>query len=222
MIKRNLNENWKMRRTDQDKWYDAVVPGTVYTDLMKNGVMEDPYYRDNEDKARALMDYDYEYSEEFEVDNSDGLMECDRVLLRFDMIDTVADIFLNDNLLGSVCNMHRVFEYEVKELLQPQNSLRIVLHSPNIFIKNAFNEDPVLGTEDCSKGFPKLRKAHYMFGWDWGPRLPDAGILRPVSLLGIKKARFESVYVRQEHVDGKVLLSFDSQPLKKLPKFSES
>ncbi len=211
MIKRNLNENWKMRRTDQDKWYDAVVPGTVYTDLMKNGVMEDPYYRDNEDKALALMDYDYEYSEEFEVDNSDGLMECDRVLLRFDMIDTVADIFLNDNLLGSVCNMHRVFEYEVKELLQPQNSLRIVLHSPNKYIKNAFNEDPVLGTEDCSKGFPKLRKAHYMFGWDWGPRLPDAGILRPVSLLGIKKARFESVYVRQEHVDGKVLLSFDTK-----------
>lgn len=56
-----------------------------------------------------------------------------------------------------------------------------------------------------------LRKAHYMFGWDWGAHLPDAGIFRPVRLLKVKHARIESVYIRQEHEEGKCTLHFSSE-----------
>lgn len=209
MIRKTIHDGWKMRRTDWDSFYEAKVPGTVYTDLLDNGLMEDPYYRDNEDAARALMDYDYEYVTSFNVDEKEGFGDCNDILLRFDMIDTVADVYLNGSLLGNACNMHRTYEYQVKELLKPENELKVVLHSPNKFIKAAFEEDPVLGSEDCSMGFPKLRKAHYMFGWDWGPRLPDAGILRNVTLIGVESARFDSVYVKQNHFDDKVELSFD-------------
>ena len=209
MIRKTIHDGWKMRRTDWESFYDAKVPGTVYTDLLDNGLMEDPYYRDNEDAARQLMDYDYEYITKFKLDAGEGFGDCDDVRLRFDMIDTVADVYLNGSLLGNVCNMHRTYEFAVKELLKPENELKVVLHSPNKFIKAAFEEDPVLGSEDCSMGFPKLRKAHYMFGWDWGPRLPDAGIMRDVTLLGIESARFDSVYVKQNHLDNKVELSFD-------------
>ena len=45
-----------------------------------------------------------------------------------------------------------------------------------------------------------------MCGWDWGACLPDGGIFRPVTLLGIETARLDSVYIRQVHKDGKVLL----------------
>ena len=34
----------------------------------------------------------------------------------------------------------------------------------------------------------------------------DGGIFRPVTLLGIETARLDSVYIRQVHKDGKVLL----------------
>ena len=61
------------------------------------------------------------------------------------------------------------------------------------------------------RGFVHLRKAEYMFGWDWGPRLPDAGIWRDISLIGIDHARFDNIYVRQEHRDGKVILTFDTE-----------
>ena len=74
MITRYLHDNWEMRRTDQDKWYKATVPGTVYTDLLDNGLMEDPYYRDNEDKALRLMDYDYEYRMSFAIQKKMKLM----------------------------------------------------------------------------------------------------------------------------------------------------
>ena len=56
------------------------------------------------------------------------------------------------------------------------------------------------------EGFPNLRKAHCMFGWDWGPRLPDAGIWRDISLIGVDKARIRDVLVEQFHEDGKVTL----------------
>ena len=209
MIRKTIHDGWKMRRTDWESFYEAKVPGTVYSDLLDNGLMEDPYYRDNEDAARQLMDYDYEYIASFKLDAGEGFGDCDDVRLRFDMIDTVADVYLNGSLLGNVCNMHRTYEFAVKELLKPENELKVVLHSPNKFIKAAFEEDPVLGSEDCSMGFPKLRKAHYMFGWDWGPRLPDAGIMRDVTLLGIESARFDSVHVKQNHLDNEVELSFD-------------
>mgnify|MGYP002510229028 FL=1 len=58
-------------------------------------------------------------------------------------------------------------------------------------------------------GFVHMRKAHCMFGWDWGAHLPDAGIFREVSLLGVKGARIDSVYIRQEHEEGKCTLQIE-------------
>ena len=197
-----------MRRIGDDGWLDAKVPGSVYTNLLNNGRMDDPYFRDNEDKARALMDYDYEYFNEFKFVEDKDYQECDEIFLVFDMIDTVADIYLNEEHLLSVANMHRRYEIPVKELLMSgRNRLRVIIHSPNKFIRSEFEKDPVLGAEDCSRGFPKIRKAHYMFGWDWGPRLPDAGLQGKVSFLYVKKAFFSSFYVKQEHTDGKVYLT---------------
>lgn len=37
-----------------------------------------------------------------------------------------------------------------------------------------------------------------MFGWDWGPKLPDLGIWRSVYIEEIQNGRIESVYLRQK------------------------
>lgn len=66
METRELHENWKMRCTEALDWQEAVVPGTVYTDLLRNGNMENPYWKDNEDSICALMEKDYEYTCTFE------------------------------------------------------------------------------------------------------------------------------------------------------------
>ncbi|MDE7048720.1 MAG: glycoside hydrolase family 2 protein, partial [Lachnospiraceae bacterium] len=77
------------------------------------------------------------------------------------------------------------------------------------YIKEENEKVAVQGSQDAMEGFPHLRKAHCMFGWDWGPRLPDAGIFRDVTLLGIKKSRLDSVYITQIHEAGQVTLDFD-------------
>lgn len=198
MKKIELNENWKMRIAGEDSFFSATVPGSVYQDLLDQGRMEDPYFRDNEDRALEIMKQDFEYRRFFDVDNAQ-LAGADEVLLRFHGLDTIADITLNGTFLKQVDNMHRTWDFSVKHLLkEKENELVIYFHSPVLYIAEQFEKDPaILGTEDAMKGFPKIRKGHYMFGWDWGPRLPDAGIWKPVELLFVEKARLTRVYIRQ-------------------------
>ncbi len=208
MTEQFLHDNWTMHRVGGAEQIAATVPGSVYQDLLDAGKMEDPYYRDNELAALKLMDDDYTYEMVFVPDKK--ILKSDRAILRFHGLDTLADISLNGVFLDSVNNMHRVWDYEVLPLLQPgENTLTITFHSPTKYIKKAYEEDPAEGTSDAMKGFPLLRKAHCMFGWDWGPRLPDAGIWKDVELIGVKVALIDSVHITQTHDNGIVDLGFD-------------
>ncbi|MCQ2519382.1 MAG: glycoside hydrolase family 2 protein [Lachnospiraceae bacterium] len=212
MIKIQLHNNWEMHNINDSQWIPATVPGSVYGDLLNAGKMEDPFWKDNEDEATKLMDEDYEYKTVFDCD--DSLLSSDEVILHFDGLDTLADITLNGKLLGHVENMHRTYEFSVKELLSKEgNELKIHFYSPTKFIAEAYKKSPTRGTEDAMDGFVHIRKAHCMFGWDWGAHLPDAGIWRPVSLLGVDTARIDSVEVLQFHEDGKVRLEINPEIL---------
>ena len=206
---RELNTNWKMRCTEDTDWQEAVVPGTVYTDLLRNGNMENPYWKDNEDSICALMEKDYEYECTFEAGETET---CSSVFLKFEGLDTVADVYLNNELLGQPINMHRVWEYEVRTLLtEGENTLRVVFHSPLKYIAEAYKKYGNIGNDDTYEGFMHLRKAHYMFGWDWGAHLPDAGIFRPVKLCKVYGGRMDSVYIRQHHEEDRCTLEFDAE-----------
>lgn len=207
MVKQVLHKNWQMRQAGE-AYQPAAVPGTVYTDLLRNGSMEDPFWKDNEHQALALMENDYEYETWFDAE--EDLFSQDKILLHFDGLDTIADIYLNQEYIGNAYNMHRVWEYDVTRRIKKKgNVLRVVLHSPLRFMREEFAKCRTLGTEDAMDGFVHIRKAHCMFGWDWGAHLPDAGIFRGVSLLGIKAARLDGVYIRQEHFPEKVVLHFE-------------
>ena len=208
MIVRKLHDNWKMRRAGESEYLPAQVPGSVYHDLLENGRMEDPYYRDNELKALKIMENDFEYMTVFDAVREELESEC--VLLRFDGIDTIGDIYLNGQKLAHVENMHRTWEFPVKGILRErENELKVVLYSPTKYIGKANEKEWLPGSRDAMKGFPYLRKAHCMFGWDWGPRLPDAGIWRDVKLAAYDTARIDSVYITQVHEEGRVTLKLD-------------
>lgn len=205
MEKKPINAGWELRNTKEQEWIPAQVPGDIYSALLAADRMEDPFFGDNEYQAKALMDEDYEYRTSFTVERR-MMEDHDEILLRFDGIDTLAEIYLNDCYLGKADNMHRVWEYSVGDVLQEENTLRVVISSPNQYMAEAYQKYKNIGNEDTLEGFMHLRKAHYMSGWDWGACLPDGGIFRPVTLLGIKEARIDGVYIRQRHEDGKVWL----------------
>ena len=206
MVKMQLHENWQLCNVKEQEWVPAQVPGDIYMALLQAGKMEDPFWEDNEYQAKALMEEDYEYKTVFIYDETE-FENCQEVILRFDGIDTIGDIYLNECCLGRVESMHRVWEFPVKEILEKgENTLRVIIRSPLKFMAAAYEKYKTHGNEDTVEGFMHLRKAHYMCGWDWGACLPDGGIFRPVTLLGVEHARLDSVYIRQIHEEGKVLL----------------
>lgn len=181
-----------------EEWMEAEVPGSVYGTLLKLGKMPDPYYRDNELDATKLMENDFVYETDMEI--TQEMLACDGVILRFEGIDTLGEVYLNDTLLGHVENMHRVWEYDIRQLAKVgANTVRVLLHSPIKYIKEENEKVFTGGSNEAMSGYPHLRKAHCMYGWDWGPRLPDAGIFRGVSLQLVDSARLDSVYVIQHH-----------------------
>lgn len=188
---------------------NAAVPGSVYHDLLTAGQIPDPFYRDNENEALKIMDHDFIYSRDFEV--SPELLSCDRVLLRCEGLDTLATVTVNGTQVGAANNMHRIWEFDVKGVVKAgRNHICVKFDSPTRFIKEAYAASPADGTSDAMVGFPLLRKAHCMFGWDWGPRLPDAGIWRDISLIGVSTARIRDVMVLQEHESGEVTLTVNT------------
>jgi beta-mannosidase len=205
MILQDLHENWTMGPLGAPD-LPAVVPGSVYGDLLAAGRMEDPFYRDNELAAGRLMDQDYEYLCTFNLD--DGFTGCSEIVLRCEGLDTLAELYLNEVRVGTADNMHRTWEFPITGTVQERgNVLRVVFRSPTRFIRQADQRSHAGGSSDAMAGFPHLRKAHSMFGWDWGPRLPDAGIWRSLTILGIEDARIADVHVRQRHSDTSVTLA---------------
>lgn len=214
MLTKDLNEKWQMKINGENvfgldqEYMEAAVPGSVYGTLYELGKIPDPFYRDNELKALKLMENDFTYTVKFDL--SEEMLSKDALILHFDGIDTLADLYLNDTFIGDAYNMHRVWEYDIKDISRAgSNELRIELHSPTKYIKEEQEKCFTGGSSDAMEGFPHLRKAHCMFGWDWGPRLPDAGIWRDVKILAIESGRFEQVYVKQQHENDKVTLEFD-------------
>lgn len=206
MITKQLHEGWELCDRKKQDWIPAQVPGDIYSALLDAGKMDDPFFGDNEYQAKALMEEDYEYRTVIHFDEKE-FASCDEIMLHFDGIDTVADIYLNNCHLGKVKNMHRIWEFPVSDILTAgENVLRVVIYSPLKFMAEAFEKYKNIGNDDTIEGFMHLRKAHYMSGWDWGACLPNGGIFRPVSLIGIEKSRLDNVYIYQVHEEGKVRL----------------
>ena len=124
----------------------------------------------------------------------------------------MADIRLNGVLLAHVENMHRTFEFDVAGILKPgENWLEVKLYSPTRWIREKYAQSPADGSSDAMRGFANLRKAHCMFGWDWGPPPARRRHLAAGFLLGVEGARLPSVQVRQHHQHGRVKLSIQPE-----------
>jgi beta-mannosidase len=198
MLQHSLNGSWKMRNAASDEWIEARVPGSVFHDLLQAGRIKDPYYRDNEEQSLSIAAADYEYEKEFEI--GPEMLECDRVALCCEGLDALAEIWINGVPVAKTANMHRRYEFEIKPLLRRgANRIQIRFLSPLRYIAEKQREHPSWGTPDAIEGFQHLRKAHFMFGWDWGPRIPDCGIWRDISLKGYHLGRLQEVYPTQRH-----------------------
>jgi len=204
-----LKDNWKFSDSEKVEWMKAEVPGCVHTDLIRNGIIEDPFYRLNEHDVQWVDKKDWIYETELKV--SSGLLKKDRVVLEFEGLDTHADLYLNDQKILEADNMFREWTVDVKDYLKKgSNSLKIYFHSPIKVglekydnyphrVESSGNDLAEIGqVPEGKRVSPHIRKAQCHFGWDWGPRLVTSGIWKPIFLKGWNKARITDLNIIQE------------------------
>lgn len=194
-----LNHGWRVREAPASgaspttilPWMPARVPGNIHLDLMRAGVIGDPFRRMMERGAAWVDEADWVYEATFRLDDPPP-----RALLVFKGLDTLAEITLNGGPLASTDNMFVEHEIPVADRLRAgENTLAITFRSAlragreRRAASIASGEMPMRPEwfELGPRSF--VRKAQYMFGWDWGPELVSCGIWRDVELVSVPVAR---------------------------------
>jgi beta-mannosidase len=211
---RNLDSGWQFRiagstdRPELSEWRPAQVPGVVHTDLLRSGLIPDPFDGDNESRLQWIGLADWEYQTTFEIDAV--TLRRDHVDLLFQGLDTFSDIYLNEHPILQTDNMFRHWRVAAKTLLKPgANTLRIVFHSPVErmlpYVKSLPYVLPSISTytsvnEENLATAPYTRKAPYQYGWDWGPRFLTEGIWQPIQLEMWDTLRVDNFHIHQEKI----------------------
>jgi beta-mannosidase len=202
MKKYDLAGEWLLSQ-DGEKPIPGKLPGSTYIDYIKNG-MEDPFWGTNETVANGLARHKYRYSRTFDL--SGDMLKAQHVELVADGMDTLCSISINDKPAGKTNNINRIWRLGVREIcVAGQNRIDIDFENPYEFIEDAQARDPLPGPMVPVRGVGHLRKTPCHFGWDWGPKLPPAGIARSIGLEAYD-IRIEDLRVRQQHENGVVTL----------------
>jgi len=177
----SLNGRWQMRATDQTEYLEAVVPGCQFLDLMRAGVIPDPFVGTGERDVQWVHDKDFEYRRTFVLGAED--VAADGIDLVCKTLDTIADVYLNGCLVGRADNCHRAHVYDVKAAVRVgENVLSILFASPKRYVERKYRETPTPPNCNGQNGIVHIRKPQCHFGWDWGPVLTPVGISGDVYL----------------------------------------
>jgi beta-mannosidase len=212
-----ISEGWELRRADNppgpdlpggltdalSTWLPATVPGTVHTDLLANGLIPDPFWRDNEMALQWIGEEDWVYRTTFHA--GPEILDKEAVDLVFHGLDTFARVVLNGHEILDARNMFRIWEVEVRDHLRPgANTLEVHFASPLPPALEARARLPYELPAGNDRGEPPsrvfVRKAAYHYGWDWGPRFVTSGIWRPVELVAWSGARITDLWVRTDSI----------------------
>ncbi|WP_366183816.1 sugar-binding domain-containing protein [Flavobacterium ovatum] len=161
-------------------WNNAKVPGDVYTDLWKAGVIEDPHFGRNSVKAQWVQQYEWWYALQFSV--TEGV-ENQIVDIVFESVDYGCEVWLNGHYLGKHEGVFSKFSFNVNDYLR--------IHKWD-FLKGRNMLVVKLDTPPQVNAFVAGKKTPW-FGDYWRDITP-IGIVGPVNMVRTGKVRFTDVY----------------------------
>lgn len=177
-----LDENWKLsgswpfdllrgtsmetgiRLSSVTPVIDARVPGSVYDDLLRAGLIADPYYERNSLLCEWVENRFWSYRTDFRVPEE---YAGRRIRLVLKGIDYHAHIFLNDSKIAEHTGMYAPCTVDVTDLIEFKKT-----NSLTVLLENAPNEMGQIGY--TSRTF--TQKARFGYKWDFGTRLVNLGL----------------------------------------------
>lgn len=178
----------------------ATVPGDAFLELERAKVVPPLFVGTNVWAMRTWENVQWLYRKTFAAPTFDA--KAERATLRFGGLDTLADVFLNGERIGTAENMQVAHAFDVTDRLRQgeANEVAVLFRSPvREAEKFTFDTHGFHGSGSVES--EPLRKACHQFGWDIFPRLVSAGIWRDVTLSVESRARVEDVYWITRRID---------------------
>lgn len=172
---------------------EALVPGNVELDLVRAGLVQDPFYGANCYDFRKYEFYNWWFFKTFIVPPYAG---DSGLYLRFEGIDTYADIWLDDQLVAKTANMLISHDVDITSIAEPGQKMTLAVHIHST-VNRARQEPFPVGIASWSpwgQEMAVVRKPPHSFGWDISARLLSAGLWKEVCLVEKPPERLTEVY----------------------------
>ena len=184
----SLSGNWILKGNGYE--IAGKVPGDVTDDLIRAGIVGDPYYGYNFKDLMWIVCSDWTYEKTFVLDE----IPQGEVRLRFEGVDTYSEITLNGVTIGTTQNMHRIYDFVVSNVLKVgENVLSVKLLNVYQYLGDV-DQTKYNSIFNANRIF--VRKAQCHFGWDWAPEFPGYGIYRDVTLIAEAPNAIDYVHVQ--------------------------
>ena len=130
----SLNGEWQLTNLSDNRSYPGVVPGCVHSDLLRNEIIPDPYYRKNELDLQWIGETDWKYERVFTIDKH--FLADHSMILKCDGLDTFAEIVINGKAVAKTDNMFITYKIPIKEyLLAGENKIEFIFTSVLPYMK---------------------------------------------------------------------------------------
>lgn len=188
----SLDGRWNATNTNKTMNFSAQVPGGIYTDLKRNGIIGEPYFSFNDIKYTWVAFENWTFYRTFSV--PEAFLEKMRVTLVAHGIDTVCQVDINDAKVLSTSNMFVRYTADVKQILRKaptENTIAVKCQSPVLYALGKHETQaksykiypicpPAVQNGQCHVNY--LRKTQSSFSWDWGPSFPSQGIWKSIEI----------------------------------------
>lgn len=171
-------------------WLDATVPGGVHYDLLKAGLIEDPYYELNSLKCEWVENRWWMYKTVFRLENN---LNGKHFELIFKGVDYKAHFYLNGNKLGVHEGMFESVNFSVDDVLNMHDENELI-----VILENAPWEVSQIGYTSQTK----TQKSRFNYKWDFGTRLVNIGLWDDVLLRVTGDIIIDNVRARTSINDG--------------------
>lgn len=171
----------------------AKVPGSIYDDLYRAGIIPDPYTERNSMLCEWVPNRWWVYETDFVLEPS---CRGKRIRLVFEGIDYHAHIYVNGRFICEHEGMYTPVTVEMGDFAcfgEEKNTVRVLLH-------HAPDEMSAIGY--TSRTF--TQKARFTYKWDFCTRMIGMGLWGAVNVLVTEKPVLETLQTR--YADGKLFV----------------
>lgn len=184
----------RMSDLNEGRWLKTDQPQSIYLSLAQAKILaiEDIY-------AQPAMfiwvqRQPWVFRTQFSLSEEQAAIQHKELV--FEGLDTAAQIWLNEKLLGRTDNMFMTHRFDVSSLIRPQQNSLVVQFLPAREYAEKLLKRQAKTDNSSEPAYACLRKAQYHFGSVLGPSVVNCGISGPVRLELTQQAGLADIHLR--------------------------